>query len=473
LTDDCVEIEVMMASPNELAVLAEEQPVVSELPRARFSNRRAYAQTFAATVAIRILGVVSGVLAARLLGPEGRGELAVIIFLPMLLEPLGLLELPRSVAYEVSRADEVSAAVIATSFWLAVGLGAIQALLLAELLPLYLPADKSHLLSASRWFMIYLPMVYITHTLMGSDQGRGKFGRFSLLLALPGLFYVAALAVAWASGHVTPATFAACILTGALIVAAWRAQMDRASISHTLPDWTTAQRLLKRGVSFYLPTVVSIALYRADMFILVRMASTDAIGLYAVAQAIALGQIGAVNPFLQVGFSAVAGETDVQKALQTLGQHFRVAQLAVSGVGLLALVVTPWLIRLMFGAQFSGAVPATYLLIGSTVVWGMEQVLEQGLRAAGHPRPGIISNLLGLVVLVGFGIPACARYGIVGIASAALAAQCLNLAVLIGFCVSRLKMSARSFWAYDIDSLSILLVSLKAGWNGLTNSRAS
>lgn len=159
-----------MASPNELAVLAEEQPVVSELPRTRFSNRRAYAQTFAATVAIRILGVVSGVLAARLLGPEGRGELAVIIFLPMLLEPLGLLELPRSVAYEVSRADEVSAAVIATSFWLAVGLGAIQALLLAELLPLYLPADKSHLLSASRWFMIYLPMVYITHTLMGSDQ---------------------------------------------------------------------------------------------------------------------------------------------------------------------------------------------------------------------------------------------------------------------------------------------------------------
>ena len=161
-----------------------------------------------------MLGVVSGVLAARLLGPAGRGELAVIIFLPMLLEPLGILELPRSLAYEASRVDELSGAVIATSFWLAVGLGVIQALLLAELLPLYLPADKLHLLSASRWFMIYLPTVYITHTLMGSDQGRGKFGRFSILLALPGLFYVVGIAVAWASGRVTPATFAACILMG-------------------------------------------------------------------------------------------------------------------------------------------------------------------------------------------------------------------------------------------------------------------
>jgi O-antigen/teichoic acid export membrane protein len=461
-----------MTSPNSAAILAEEQPVVAELSAPRFSNRRAYAQTFAASVAIRILGVLSGVLAARLLGPAGRGELAVIIFLPMLLEPLGILELPRSVAYEVSRVDDVSGAVIATSFWLAVGLGAIQALLLAELLPLYLPADKLHLLSASRWFVIYLPTVYITHTLMGSDQGRGKFGRFSVLLALPGLFYVVAILVAWGSGHITPATFATCILIGALIVAALRTQMDWRAISGTLPDWTTAQRLLNRGISFYLPTVVSIALYRADMFILVRIASTEAIGLYAVAQAIALGQIGAVNPFLQVGFSAVAGETDAQKALQTLGQHFRVAQLAVCGVGLLAVGVTPWLIRLMFGAQFRGATPATYLLIGATVVWGIEQVLEQGLRAAGHPRPGIVSNLLGLLVLVGFGIPACARYGIVGIASAALAAQCLNLDVLIWFCVSRLKMSARGFWAFDSDTLSILVVSLKAGWNGLTNSRA-
>jgi O-antigen/teichoic acid export membrane protein len=245
--------------------------------------------------------------------------------------------------------------------------------------------------------------------------------------------------------------------------------MDWDSIFGTLPDWTTAQRLLKRGLTFYLPTVVSIALYRADMFILVRIASTEAIGLYAVAQAISLGQIGAVNPFLQVGFSAVAGEVDPHQALQTLARHFRMAQLAVISVGLLAAGATPWLIRLMFGARFISAISTTYLLIGTTVVWGMEQVLEQGLRAAGHPRPGIVSNLLGLVVLVGLGIPGCVRYGIVGIASAALLAQLLNLAVLLGFCVSRLKMSVRSFWALDFVTLSVLIVSVKSGWRNLSN----
>jgi O-antigen/teichoic acid export membrane protein len=192
------------------------------------------------------------------------------------------------------------------------------------------------------------------------------------------------------------------------------------------------------------------------MFILVRLAPSEAIGLYAVAQAIALGQIGAVNPFIQVGFSAVAGETDPGKALQTLGRHFRLAQLVVISTGLLAAAVTPWLVRLMFGAQFTGAVTTAYLLIGATMFSGMEQVLEQGLRAADHPQPGILSNLLGLALLIGLGIPACLHYGIAGLAAAAMVAQLLNFVVLIGFCVVGLKMPAKDFWAFDASSFNEL-----------------
>ena len=450
--------------PSSSEAIAAPAAPVSAAPAKRFSSRRAYAQTFAATAATRCLGVVSGILAARLLGPAGRGELAVIIFLPLLLVPIGELELPRSVAFEASQPGELSGKLIATSFWLAVLLGTIQALVLAAVLPLYLPPDKLHLLGDSRWFMVYLPATLITATLMGSDQGRGRFGRFSVLLALPGAFYVAGIVAAWASGRVSSGAFAGGLLAATLLVTGVRTQMDWGAISPRLADWTTARRLLKRGLSFYLPTVASIALYRADMFILVRLAPSEAIGLYAVAQAIALGQIGAVHPFIQVGFSAVAGETDPGKALQTLGRHFRLAQLAVMGAGLVAAAATPWLVRLMFGAQFSGAVTTAYLLIGSTVLWGMEQVLEYGMRAAGHPRPGIVSNLLGLAVLVGLGIPTCLRYGIVGLAAATLAAQLLNLAVLVGFCAAMLRMPLRGFWAVDKKNLrevSILLGDLR------------
>ena len=442
-----------MVAPNNAAVLAEGEIAIAAAAPARFSNRRAYAQTFASMLAIRCLGVISGVLAARLLGPAGRGELAVIIFLPMLLVTLGELELPRSLAYEVSRVDPVPRSVIATSFWLAVSLGSLQAIVLGVVLPWYLPADKLHLLSASRWFMLYLPAAFITATLLGSDQGKGRFGRFSLFLSLPGIFYVAAILAAWASGRVSPTMFAAGILGCAMLVGALRTSADWDAISSTLPDWETARRLLKRGLSYYIPAAVSFALSRADMFILVRVAPTEAIGFYTVAQAIALGQIGAVNPFLQVGFSAVAGEPDPQLALQTAARHFRFSQLVVAGGGALAAAATPWLIRVMFGVRFEAAVLPAYLLIASTVLWGMEQVLEQGLRAANHPRPGIFSNLLGLAVLAGLGIPACQRYGIVGLASVTIVAQFLNLTFLIAFCFFALHMPLGALWGFGLSTM--------------------
>ncbi len=169
-------------------------------PTVRFSTRRAYAQTFASMVANRCLGVVSGVLAARLLGPTGRGELTVIMFLPMLLISLGELELPRSLAYEVSRTEVVSPEVVSTGFWLSFALGCLQVLVLGLILPYTLPGDKQHLLSASMWFMPYLPAMYVAIALTGIDQGRGRFGRFSIFQVLPGAVYVLAVLVIWFRG---------------------------------------------------------------------------------------------------------------------------------------------------------------------------------------------------------------------------------------------------------------------------------
>jgi O-antigen/teichoic acid export membrane protein len=379
--------------------------------------------------------------------------LAVIIFLPMLLVPLGELELPRSLAYEVSRTQKIPHAAIATSFWLAVGLGLIQALLLAALLPLYLPADKLHLLTASRWFIVYLPATYITATLMGSDQGSGRFGRFSFLLALPGALYAVAIVAAWAIGSISPSSFALGLLIATLATTALRVGMDRGALAFKLLEWGVARRLLTRGIGYYLPAIAGFVLYRADMFILVRIAPSEAIGLYAVAQAISTGQIGAVIPFVHVSFAAVAQEANQDAAFAVLAHHFRLAQLATVAAAVVTATLTPWGIRVLFGSGFTGAATAAYLLIGATVFWGMSQVLEQGLRAAAYPRPGIVSNLAGLVVLFAVGVPECLRNGINGLAATVLAAQALNLTILIGFCVARLKMSPRSFWAFDGHAL--------------------
>ena len=417
----------------------------------RFSNRRAYAQTLIATVFTRGIGVITGILAARLLGPIGRGELAVIVFLPTVLALIGEIELPRSIAVEASNGS-LPAKLIPTSVWLALILGVIQAVILIGVLPLYLPSDKLYLLPASRWFMLYLPATYVTAALMGGDQGQGRFGRFSFLMVLPGAIY-AIFILGFGLAARTPNVFALCLLSSAMLTAIVRVAMDGRCNPLGLPDPALARKLLVRGANFYLPAIAGFLLSRADLFILVRIVPTREVGLYAVAQAIALGQMGAVLPFVHVGFAAVARERESPSALAVLAQHFRLAQIAAIGMGVLAAALTPWAIRALFGAEFRGARIATYFLIGATSFWGASQMLEQGLRAAGHPRIGIVSNLAGLAVLIVVGIPACVSHGINGIAAAALVAQALNIFILIGFCIARLRVPARWFWAFSPQSL--------------------
>jgi O-antigen/teichoic acid export membrane protein len=101
------------------------------------------------------------------------------------------------------------------------------------------------------------------------------------------------------------------------------------------------------------------------------------------------------------------------------------------------------------------------LLIAASVFWGLGQVLEQGLRAASYPRPGIVSNLLGLAVLLALGIPACAHFGINGMAASFAIAELTNLATLITFCILILKMPLGLLWAFEPRTLREFVISVR------------
>jgi O-antigen/teichoic acid export membrane protein len=418
-----------------------------------FSPRRAYVQTFVATCAVRGFGAVSGILAARLLGPAGRGDLEAIILLPTLVAALGGLGLSQAVAYEVSKSPDSEASVASAGFWTSLGLGVLQMLLLGWLIGVFLPPEKQHLARAAGWFVLYLPAVYTGWALLGIDQGRGRFKRFSAFQVLPGAIYAGLALILWTTHRISPAGFALAILAGAVLTAVIRGSAMGRLIFHTRPSWQTVLNLLKRGLSFHLPAMAGLALLRADTVILVRLLPSAAIGLYAVASAIAVGHIGTANPFVQVGFTAVATEEDALAAAHTLARQFRFAQLAIGVSGLAAALLTPWIIRVAFGARFAGAVATTYFLLAGMSAWGLAQVLEHGLRALARPEIGIVSNLLALAVLVATGIPASLRWGIAGMGIALLAAQTVNLAILLHFSARRFGLPWMLFWGVSLRTL--------------------
>jgi len=128
-----------------------------------------------------------------------------------------------------------------------------------------------HLLFASRCLLAYLPAAFVTSALTGIDQGRGRFGRFSLFLVLPGILYVVAILLAWGTGHVSPGVFASGIFASIVRDGSSTHGLRLGRPEAIQADWAISWKLLKRGFNYYLPRSRAHCSGRCDIFLIVPM----------------------------------------------------------------------------------------------------------------------------------------------------------------------------------------------------------
>ena len=422
------------------------------------SNIFDFASTFASTGLIQVIGVITGVLTARLLGPAGKGDLATVFWLPGLVTAAGILALPQAVAFQVSRYPENDKALTAAGFWLSLFWGMIAVAILYPLIPYILGANKQHLVDISRWFLLYLPLAFCGLTLLGIDQGRQTFTRYNLFRLLPTFFFITGILFLWLMGRANITTIVLSNLIAQLVATWIRASVaGKELFPHSLSLWlTTAKQVLKSGVVFHLPALASIILLRADMALLIHMVSAEEIGYYSVAMAVSMGQLGVATSIVQVGFPKVAAHKS-NEALEMLLRQFRLAQPVVFSVALVVALSSPWIIRYLFGSAFMPAVLPTLILIMAIALWGLNQILDNGLRAAGFGIYGAIANGAGLVILLPSGFVLTKLYSITGMAMSSFLAQIIVLVALILFCHEKLFAEWGSLWGVNKRTVYSLL----------------
>src|SRR5262245_31154486 len=76
-------------------------------------------------IATQFLNVMTGVVAARVLGPEDRGELALVILLPAIVVVAGMLGVDRAVVFFSAQKEDDRAGLTSSIFFLGLGQGAI------------------------------------------------------------------------------------------------------------------------------------------------------------------------------------------------------------------------------------------------------------------------------------------------------------------------------------------------------------
>ncbi len=358
--------------------------------------------TLAANVLIACSGLITGPIAARLLGPTGRGELAALQNLYWLVGILAMLGLPEAAIYFTARDRTKSRAVLLTGLVLPIAATPFFFACMYFLTPLLLKAQPAEVIHASRWLVLAVPVCTTLSVATAFVRGTNDMVRWNLVRLFPTIGWLALLVGAYLVGVRNPVHLVigyvvvlaiACIPVGIVCK-----QMLSGSFSHIK---VVAVPMVRYGLPLAGAAVPQILNLRLDQILIGSALPPRELGMYAVAvawaSAVALtpNAVGGVL-FPKIASSGVSASHDPT----SLALAVRLGTLTACCVGIIVFACTPLALPLLFGSAFLPAVPVAFVLVFAAVVCGVNIIFEETLRGVGDTRGVLFAEACGLIVTV-------------------------------------------------------------------------
>lgn len=390
------------------------------------------------------LGVFTGIASARLLGPQGRGELAAITLWPLILVLVASLGVNQAIVFHAGKRrfalNEVWTAALA--LWLVQSLAVLVFgwLFLPIALRQYGP-DTRHLAMV---FLSFAPLLMLSGYPASLAQGRLDLVSFSALRAIAPIIYAGGLILLMLRGAAGLRAIVSLQVAGLCLAAGFALWLAFGRMSLTLAwNRATCGALLRFGWKSNLSSLTLYVNQRSDQLLLSLFVPARDLGLYVVAVALATAAgffpqaVGAVT--IATGSNLEAGA-----ARAVIARSFRVTLAALAlGCGTL-FVICPWLIALAYGPSFSSAVTACRVLLPGTLALGLNQVLYEGARALEQPLlPSYAEGLSMMVTVVGL-LLLLPRLGFLGAAIASTVAYTASLICMLGLAHSHMNLGLRN-----------------------------
>ena len=409
-------------------------------------GRRGLVSSASLTLATRIaafgFSLITNIILARSLGPDGRGIYAVAVLVPAIVSLLAQLGIGPANVYFVSKRILDPDELVGHSLALALLLGT---LCLGILLGYALLTGARSLFGIEATYIIVtalsLPFSLFTAFLQGLLQGVERFAHYNAVLlvqyASPALCLFVALVIvrAGAMGAVASWTAAAIITAMAALYSATTV----ARISVRLRRSTLSQ-LLRFGMISYLGSVTSFVNYRFDVLIVNLFAGTRQVGLYAVGTGLAEVVWYLANAAGIVLAPRVASTRGEEGDRITAMVCRVVTLLAIVFGGLLA-VAAPFVVVLFFGEAFAESAWAVWLLLPGIITFSVARVLSMYLLGRNRLRVDMVASIVGLVVTLALDLILIPRYGFRGAAVASTIAYTCTMAVDLRWVVRNSTMS--------------------------------
>lgn len=377
---------------------------------------------------ILLVNIVSGMILARTLGREDRGELAAILLWPSVISTLGSLGMTDAITVAAARDSSRSASGVMGA---AVFVATLQSVALVGvgllLFPLIFSDYDSHIRRYAMYYLSFIPLSFFSTYALAILNGRQRFRKFQIMRLVLFAVITGSLILLRVLGHLRVET-AVVAYVGAyslyLIVAC--VLLIRATNCVPTFDWLEVSQLLNFGLRSHLGNASSFLNERLDQVMMSVILSPTQLGVYVIAVTLTSGttQIGVA--LTSVAMPVLARENNKASILPAIRRFVGISFLSSLIISVPIFAFTSSLIEFFFGAEFVQAASVCRILLIAGIFLSMSRVLGATLRARGNPLSAATSEIISLIITaVGLAI-LLPTIGILGAGIASLCAYALS-----------------------------------------------
>lgn len=360
------------------------------------------------------INTLTGIITARTLKPDGRGELAAMILWPVFLTNALTLGLPSSLIFNLRRSPERESQLFSGALALGLLLGVAAGIVGTLMLPHWLSQYHPETVVMAQWVMLQAPQCTLILVGRAALEARGEYGNSNATLFLIHFLTLVGLIGLLLAGAMTPFRAAfAYVLNGipAFVWMMWRLwRIYR-------PQWEgvkdSVRDLLPYGLRAYGIDLLGTLSLQIDQVLVVGLLYPAAMGTYVVA--LNLSRI--LQLFQQAVVMVLfpkATARPVEEVLALTGRAVRVSTVFTALAGIGVMLWGQWLLRLLYGQEFVAATNLLRLLTLEAIITSTTLVLAQAFMALGKPGTVTVLQGLGLALSVPLMLIFIPRYGLLG-----------------------------------------------------------
>jgi O-antigen/teichoic acid export membrane protein len=307
-----------------------------------------------------------------------------------------------------------------------------------------------------------IPLDVLNQILLAVEHGRMRWRRYNLLRLSFSVFYLLVIGFIGATRRVQVRWFVMAFLASHLLAFLLRLWIRRKSLAAGTLRFGGCRHLLRAGMPYFGATISNLVSLQLDTILVVSLFNTESAGIYAVAAAFANGQSSLGDALGITSFAVLSNEGNAGSQEKIITETFRQSALVSCGVGLALSGLMPFLVVPLFGFAFSRAIWPAVVLALAACLTASTNILNQGLRGAGRPHAGLVSQLFGAAVLAVSALLFLRGFGLMGMAFAVLVGACVQVLVMVGTAASWLGISPLQFWPFGSGNVRLFLQQMVA-----------